>query len=120
MDRTVTATSVFDFQGQQQAKTTIRPILRAERYPALPLQIGDAFNPFQLFIGAMIPSAVLRNPDLSPSAKLVFARLAQFAGRQGKAWPSDQTLGREVGLGDRQARRGGAWRSWNIMDCFGG
>jgi hypothetical protein len=77
----------------------------AEHRSALPLQVGEVFNPFQLFVGAMIPSAVLRNPDLSPSAKLVFARLAQFAGRQGKAWPSDQTLGREVGLGDRQTRR---------------
>lgn len=101
---TVTATSVFDFQSERQEKTTTRPILRAQ-HSALPSQIGEIFNPFQLFVGAMIPSAVLRNPDLSPSAKLVFARLAQFAGRQGKAWPSDQTLGREVGLGDRQVRR---------------
>ena len=102
---TVTATSVFEFSSGRQEKTTTRPILRAERRSALPLQIGQVFNPFQIFIGAMIPSAVLRNPDLSPSAKLVFARLAQFAGRQGKAWPSDQTLGREVGLSDRQVRR---------------
>jgi Helix-turn-helix domain len=90
---------------EKTEKTTTRPILRAERRSASPLQIGDVFTPFQLFIGAMIPSAVLRNPDLSPSAKLVFARLTQFAGRQGKAWPSDQTLGQEVGLGYRQARR---------------
>ena len=101
MDRTVTATSVFDFLPERQEKTTTRPTIRAEHRSALPLQIGDVFNPFQLFIGAMIPAAVLRHPDLSPSAKLVFARLAQFAGRQGKAWPSEQTLGREVGLGDR-------------------
>lgn len=38
-------------------------------------------------------------------AILVFARLVQFAGNHGKAWPSDDTLGREVGLGDRQVRR---------------
>ena len=81
---TVTATSVFEFPPERQEKTT-RPILRAQHRSALPLQIGDVFNPFQVFIGTMIPAAVLRNPDLSPSAKLVFARLAQFAGRQGKA-----------------------------------
>ena len=110
MNGTVTATSVFDFQPERQEKSTTPSSVRHEKRSSLSLRVGDVFNPFQLFIGAMIPAAVLRNPDLSPSAKLVFARLAQFAGRQGKAWPSEQTLGREVGLGDRQV-----WRSWNTM-----
>src|SRR3954468_8345177 len=102
---TVTATSALENRRKPQDKNPAPPNVRPERRSTVCLQMGEAFNPFQLFIGAMIPSAVLRNPDLSPSAKLVFARLAQFAGRQGKAWPSEQTLGREVGLGDRQARR---------------
>ena len=90
MGDTVTATSVFEFSSERQEKSTARSGLRHEKRSSVSLQVGEVFNPFQLFIGAMIPSAVLRNPDLSPSAKLVFARLAQFAGRQGKAWPSDQ------------------------------
>ena|SRR3982751_4141052 len=52
---------------------------------ALALKPGDVFNPFNLFDGAVIASSIFRNPDLSPSAKLVFARLTQFAGAHGNS-----------------------------------
>ncbi len=58
---------------------------REERRAALCLAIGDVFNPFNLFDGALVPNQILRSPDLLPSEKLVFARLIQFAGANGRA-----------------------------------
>jgi hypothetical protein len=86
---TVTRTSVFESGSDRQQKTTVsidsnRLSPRAERRAALALKPGDVFNPFNLFDGPVIASNILRNSDLSPSAKLVFARLTQFAGTHGK------------------------------------
>jgi hypothetical protein len=53
----------------------------------------------------MIPSEILRHPDLLPSEKLVFARLLQFAGGKGRAWPSVERLAQEVALSVPQTRR---------------
>ena len=53
----------------------------------------------------MLPSEILRSPDLLPSEKLVFARLLQFAGGKGKAWPSIERLSEEVALSVPQTRR---------------
>lgn len=38
------------------------------------------------------------SPDLLPSEKLVFARLTQFAGGKGRAWPSIERIAGEVAL----------------------
>ncbi len=78
---------------------------RQERRSSLGLQVGDAFNPFSLFDGALVPSEILRSPDLLPSEKLVFARLMQFAGGKGKAWPSIERVAEEVALSVPQTRR---------------
>ena len=59
---------------------------------------GDAFNPFLLFNGVWLPNGLLERTDLSPGAKLAYARLCQFAGRDGAAYPSIATLGREIGV----------------------
>jgi predicted transcriptional regulator len=54
---------------------------------------------------AMIPNVVLRRTDISPAAKLTFARLLQYAGRDGKAFPLQETLAAEIGLNRRSIRR---------------
>ena len=105
---TVTAPSVFESLEDRQ--TRIAPaigagISRQERRANLGLQVGKAFNPFTLFDGALVPSEILRSPDLLPSEKLVFARLMQFAGGNGKAWPSVERIAQEVALSVAQARR---------------
>lgn len=103
---TVTATSVFETANGAQQKTSA-PVeaSRQERRSGLNLRVGDVFNPFTLFDGALVPSEILRCPDLTPSEKLVFARLMQFAGGKGKAWPSLERLAEEVALSLAQARR---------------
>ena len=65
---------------------------------------GEAFNPFMLFNGAWLPNGLLERTDLSPGAKLAYARLCQHAGRDGLAYPSIATLGTEIGVKERRAR----------------
>jgi len=54
---------------------------------------------------APVPNWLLHRPEVSPGAKLAYARLKQYGGRNGTAWPSLTTLGREVGVSRRQAKR---------------
>ena len=69
------------------------------------LSAGETYNPWRLFVGCVIPNAILRCTELSSTAKLVFGKLCQFAGENGQAYPSYKTLGREVGVKQRQAMR---------------
>ena len=66
---------------------------------------GDAYNPWRMFNGCFIPNAVLRCPELSARAKLVFGRLCQYAGENGEAFPSYRSLAREVGVERRCAMK---------------
>lgn len=64
--------------------------------------VGQPFNPYKLFVGSFLPNALLEFPRLSPSAKLVWARLSQYAGLDGKCHPKVDTLASEVALSGRQ------------------
>jgi DNA-binding Lrp family transcriptional regulator len=61
------------------------------------MKIGEIYNPWELFYGAQIPNVILKNKNLTSTAKLVFGRLAQFAGQNGKCFPSQETLAEEIG-----------------------
>ena len=63
------------------------------------------FNPYSQFVGSFLPNWLMKRDELSGNAKLVYARLAQFAGKNGKAFPKQSTLSGEVGISDRQLRR---------------
>lgn len=76
-----------------------------ERRGAAHLQPGVVFNPYRLFAGSFLPNALLRFTGISSTSKLVWARLAQYAGDNGVAWPSHATLAREVGKTPRHIRR---------------
>lgn len=54
---------------------------------------------------APIPNEILRRKDLSHSAKLCCARLIQYAGKDGKAFPKIPTLGDELGMSIRAVQR---------------
>jgi len=69
------------------------------------LTAGEIYNPFRVFKGSFIPNAVLKCQQLSPTAKLIFGRLCQYAGEDGEAFPSYNTLGQEVGIERRQTIR---------------
>lgn len=68
-------------------------------------QVGQSFNPYKLFVGSFLPNALLRFPGLSSSAKLVWARLGQYAGKDGRAFPRMATLAEEVALSEVQVQR---------------
>lgn len=65
------------------------------------MQVGDRFNPYKLFVGSFIPNAIMRNKRLSSGAKICYARLAQYAGENGIAYPSHATLAKEIGVSKR-------------------
>ncbi len=65
---------------------------------------GAVFNPYLVFQGAWLPNGLLERTDLSPGAKLAYARLCQFAGHDGLAYPSIATLGKKIGLKPSRAR----------------
>ena len=69
------------------------------------IQIGEPFNPFALFAGIFIPESLVRSRAISAGPKLVYGRLARYAGRDGKCWPSVATLAQEIGLGKRQTQK---------------
>lgn len=64
----------------------------------------NTFNPWQLFVGAFIPNWLVERPELSPGAKLCYARLCQYAGRAGVAFPAQEELAAALGVSDRQVR----------------
>lgn len=48
--------------------------------------------------------AVLADKDIPPGAKLILLNLIYRAGRKNYAFPSQKTIGKDTGMGDRQVR----------------
>jgi len=65
---------------------------------------GERFNPYKRLLGAFIPNAILRNPDLSFGAKVLYGRLAQFSGDNGRCYPSHSKIAAELGVKPRNVR----------------
>ena len=59
------------------------------------------FNPYKLFVGAFIPNWLMKRHELSFGAKCCYARLCQFAGENGKCFPTQDKLTTELGAGKR-------------------
>src|ERR1700728_1046705 len=62
-------------------------------------------NPYNNSPGAYLPNWMMRRKEMSPGHKLCYARLTQYAGRNGIAFPKQETLAHELGVSVRQARR---------------
>lgn len=62
--------------------------------------VGQTFNPYRVFVGAFIPNCIMRLPVkiLGSTEKLIYARLSQYAGQNGRCFPKQETLAEEVGL----------------------
>lgn len=76
--------------------------------PAQPtsMVLGQKFIPHRQFrSGVFMPDVVLANRRLSGGAKLLWARLARYAGVNGVCFPSCQTLGYDLGCSPRQVQR---------------
>jgi DNA-binding transcriptional MocR family regulator len=61
-------------------------------------------NPYKMFIGAMIPNWLMERKEVSPGAKLCYARLCQFSGKDGRCFPKQKTLADGLAVGARQVR----------------
>jgi hypothetical protein len=72
-----------------------QPAAEASRY----------INPWRLFYGAIIPNWLIGRSELSPGAKLTYARLVQYAGKSGRCFPRQETLGEELGVSKRHCGR---------------
>ncbi len=69
------------------------------------LVVGKRFSPYRSFKrGAYTPNELMAYPDLSPSAKLLWGKLAQYAGKDGRAYPSIARLAADIGLKERQTQ----------------
>jgi hypothetical protein len=64
----------------------------------------SAINPWKKFVGCMLPNWLACRREVSLGAKLVYARLGQFAGKEGNCFPKQESLAKEVGLGVSQVR----------------
>jgi DNA-binding transcriptional MocR family regulator len=61
-------------------------------------------NPYRLFCGSPIPEWLEPLSTISAGAKLCYARLCRFAGKNGVAWPHQKTLAAKLGVSDRTIR----------------
>jgi hypothetical protein len=67
---------------------------------------GQPFIPHKAFpTGVFLPDVLLANPKLSLGAKLLWARLARYAGIDGACFPAVATLALDLGCSERQIQR---------------
>jgi hypothetical protein len=59
---------------------------------------GQRYNPYKMFHGSFIPDWLSKRQDLGAGAKMVFARLARYAGDDGYCYPSYKTIADEIGM----------------------
>jgi hypothetical protein len=65
----------------------------------------EIYNPYKKFVGSFVPNWLMCRPEVSQGAKLCFGRLAQYAGKNGLCYPSQELLAIELGVKVRQARK---------------
>ena len=68
------------------------------------MKLGQVFNPYRFFTGLFIPECLAKYKGLPATAKLCWGRLARYAGKDGAAFPSQETLAKEIGINTRQCR----------------
>jgi hypothetical protein len=61
-------------------------------------------NPYKLFYGAFVPNWLLQRTEITSGAKLMYARLCQYAGDDGHCFPSQDQLSQALGIRERQVR----------------
>lgn len=85
------------------------PIYQARRSvaqtPTKSMKIGERFNPYKMFHGSWVPNWLMATKLITPGAKLCYARLARYNGKNGNCFPTIDTLADETGSSDRQVKR---------------
>ena len=88
--------------------TTTLPARSPEgkRQPPVALQVGQVFVPRRvLHSGVFVPDGLLASRLVSNGAKLLWARLARYAGTRGQCFPLLSTLAGDLGFSERQVQR---------------
>ncbi len=67
------------------------------------MRIGSPFNPYKVLQGVFAPYWILEHRGIGTGAKLCYIRLLGFAGKDARCYPSLETLGKSLGVSDRQA-----------------
>lgn len=68
-------------------------------------QEGQTFVPYKSFYGALLPDALMRTSTLTATEKICWAKLNQFAGKNGFCFPSLRALAQSLGISVRQVNR---------------
>lgn len=79
----------------------MNPSPPAGRFGSLAVEF---INPWMKFRGALIPNWLLMRREVSHGAKLCYARLMQFAGKDGRCNPRQETLANALGCSVRRVR----------------
>jgi len=62
-------------------------------------------NPYRQFYNGFVPNWLMCRIEVKPGPKLLYARLCQYAGKDGKCFPKQQTLAKELGTSVRTVAR---------------
>lgn len=62
-------------------------------------------NPWKHSIMAPVPNWLMTRKEVSSGGKLCYARLCQYAGKNGKCFPRVTKLAKDLGLSERQTFR---------------
>lgn len=62
-------------------------------------------NPYKQFHGSFVPEWLMEREEISPGAKLCYARLARFAGKDGLCFPKRDKIAKAIGVSERQVGR---------------
>jgi len=58
--------------------------------------MGSRFNPYKRYNGIYIPDGIYQCQLLTPLSKLVYGRLLRYAGKNGRAYPKQETIAEEL------------------------
>lgn len=61
----------------------------------------NRFNPHNRYNGIYVPDGIYQHEDLTPTTKLVYARLLRYSGKNGKAYPKQTTIAKELSVSVR-------------------
>jgi hypothetical protein len=90
--------------GYNQSVSPSSPNDKAQ--PASALQVGQVFIPRRVLkSGVFVPDSLLACRLVSNGAKLLWARLARYAGANGQCFPLLSTLAVDLGFSERQVQR---------------
>jgi len=70
------------------------------------LKIGDEFNPHKMFKGIFISEDLCKYKKINSTQKLIWGRLARYAGKDGKCFPSQKMLAEDIGVSEDSILRG--------------